>query len=204
MDRGLHGGHGRHEGQRQAWKPYLASDDMTKTIEAAEAAGAEVLSGRLGGGRSRRPRGARRSNQQATIGLWQAGTWPGFSVVDEHGARAGSSSTPTIMPTHCVYQGVFGLEVNAISDTDEFRYSTLRRSGEEADLAGICDDSKVVPEELAHWAIYWELDDVDWGTDKVRSLGGTVYSGATSTPYGRSTVVADPSGAKFMLRTRGA
>jgi hypothetical protein len=188
-----------------AWKPYLASDDVTKTIEAAQAAGGQVAVpgtpvGDLG------VQGVLIDPTGATIGVWQAGTWPGFAVVEEDGAPSWFElHTADYAGALAFYREVFGFEVNTISDSEEFRYSTLRRSGEETDLAGVCDDSKVLGEgEAAHWAIYWELDDVDAGVAKVQALGGQVYQGPDSTPYGRIAVVADPSGAKFMLRTRGA
>ena len=67
------------------WKPYLSTADMTKTLGVAEAAGAQVAVpgmpvGDLG------VQGVLIDPAGATIGLWQAGTWPGFTVVEEHGA----------------------------------------------------------------------------------------------------------------------
>ena len=187
------------------WKPYLATDNMVKTIEAAEAAGAQVAVpdmpvGDLG------VQGVLTDPTGATIGVWQAGTWPGGSVVEEHGAPSWFElHTGDYAGALTFYRDVFGFEATTVSDSDEFRYSTLRRPGGEVDLAGICDDTSLVPNhETAHWAIYWEVDDVDAGVATVETLGGTVYAGANSTPYGRIAVVADPSGAKFMLRTRPA
>jgi uncharacterized protein len=188
-----------------AWKPYLATEDMTKTIEAAGAAGAQVVVpgtpvGDLG------VQGVLVDPTGATIGLWQPGTWPGFAVVEEHGAPSWFElHTGDYAGALAFYREVFGFEVNAISDSDEFRYSTVRRPGEETDLAGICDDRKAISAgDTSHWAIYWEVDDVDAGVSKVEALGGKVYMGAASTPYGRIAVVADPRGAKFMLRNRDA
>ncbi|MGH9102404.1 MAG: VOC family protein [Acidimicrobiales bacterium] len=187
------------------WKPYLATKDMTSTLEAAKAAGAQVAVpampvGDLG------VQGVIVDPTGATLGLWQAGSWPGFGVVEEHGAPSWFElHTGDYAGALAFYRRVFGLDASAVSDSDEFRYSTLRRPGEEADLAGVCDDSSVLrDDEAAHWAIYWQVDDVDASVAKLRSLGGTVHSGPDSTPYGRIAVVADPGGAKFMLHGRDA
>jgi len=188
-----------------AWKPYLATADMTRTIDAADAAGARVaVSGMAVGDLG--VQGVLVDPTGATIGLWQAGTWPGFSVIEEHG-------TPSWFELHtrdyagalAFYQEAFDIELSTVSDTEELRYSTLRRPGEAADLAGICDDRNALPaEEMAHWLIYWEVDDVDAAVTKAEALGATVHTGATSTPHGRIAMLADPSGAKLMLRTRPA
>lgn len=188
-----------------SWKPYLATDDMATTIGAAEAAGAQVAVpgmpvGDLG------VQGVLVDPTGATIGLWQAGTWPGFAVVEEHGAPSWFElHTRDHADALAFYRNVFGFAVDTVSDTDEFRYSTLRRPGAGAELAGICDDSRVLPDdEPSYWAVYWEVDDVDAGVARVEALGGTVLRTAASTPYGRIAVVADPNGATFMLRTAGA
>ncbi len=186
------------------WKPYLATDDVAATVRAAEAAGAQVAVpgtpvGDLG------VQGVLVDPTGATFGVWQAGTWPGFAAVEEDGAPSWFElHTRDQAGALAFYRTVFGLAVDTVSDTDEFRYSTLRRPDGEVALAGICDDSGVLPDdEPPYWAIYWEVDDVDAGVARVGALGGSVLRGAESTPYGRIAMVADPTGARFMLRTAG-
>lgn len=185
------------------WKPYLATEDIAGTVQAAVAAGAQI----------RVPdmpvsdlgiQAVVSDPTGATLGLWQAGTWPGFSVVEEHGAPSWFElHTLDYAGALAFYRHVFGFEVTSVSDTDQFRYSVLRRPGDETELAGICDDRNVVPEgERSYWAIYWEVDSVDDATATVARLGGTVYAGPDDSPYGRIAVVADPQAAKFMLRSR--
>ena len=55
-----------------------------------------------------------------------------------------------------------------------------------------------------HWAIYWEVDDVDATVAATVRLGGSVVQAAETTPYGRLSTVADPAGAQFKLRTPNA
>ena len=185
------------------WKPYLATDDVAKTVAAAEAAGAQIAVP----GMPVADLGIQSvliDPTGAALGLWQAGSWPGFSVVEEHGAPSWFElHTGQYAEALTFYREVFGFDVTTVSDSDEFRYSTLRRPGEETELGGVCDDRAVLADgEPAHWLIYWEVDDVDAAVDQVAALGGTVHAGANSTPYGRIAVVADPSGATFALRTR--
>ena len=125
-------------------------------------------------------------------------------MVEEHGAPSWFELHSLAYPgALSFYRDAFGFDVIPISDNDQFRYSVWQRPGEETELAGVCDDQGVLPEgETSHWAIYWEVDDVDDAVGAVSRLGGTVYRGPDDSPYGRIAVVADPQGAKFMLRTR--
>lgn len=187
------------------WKPYLSTADMAKTMDAAEAAGARIVLrgepvGDLG------VQGVLVDPTGAVIGLWQPGTWSGFSVLEEHGAPSWFElHTRDHAGAVAFYRDVFDFEIGTVGDSAQFRYSTLRRPGADDDLAGVCDDDGVLPEDqAAHWAIYWEVDDVDAAAARVEELGGTVHSGARATPYGRIAVVSDPTGAPFMLRTGDA
>lgn len=183
------------------WKPYLATRDLAQTTEAARAAGAQVVVpampvGDLG------VQGVLVDPTGAAVGVWQAGEWPGFAVVEEPGAPSWFElHTRDYAGAIAFYREVFGFEVTAVSDTDEFRYSTLRLPGTGLEVAGVLDHSKALTEaETSYWVIYWEVDNVDAAVSKLQELGGTVSMGATATPYGRLAVVADPNGARFALR----
>jgi predicted enzyme related to lactoylglutathione lyase len=183
------------------WKIYLATDDITKTVEAAETAGAEIIS---------LPMAVADLGTQAVLidptgahlGAWQAGTFPGFAVLNESG-------TPSWFELHtrdhaaalAFYRSVFDWGTDAVGDSDEFRYATMRDPRGEGELAGVLDASAFLPEGVAsHWSIYWEVDDVDVTVAKVKALGGSVVMDATDTPYGRLATVTDTAGAQFKLR----
>jgi uncharacterized protein len=185
-----------------AWKPYFATQDLAKTVETAEAAGAQVTVpgmpvGDLG------IQGVLVDPTGAALGLWQAGTWPGFSVVEEDGAPSWFElHTRDYAGALDFYRTVFGFEVDTVGDSDEFRYSTLRHSGQEEFMAGVCEDRELADGQTPYWAIYWELDDVDAGVATTERLGGTVLQAPAQSPYGRIAIVADPAGALLRLRTR--
>jgi predicted enzyme related to lactoylglutathione lyase len=184
------------------WKIYLDTDDIRQVVREGEAAGAHIMFP---------PEPVADLGIQtvltdctgATLGAWQAGTFSGFQVLDEHG-------TPSWFELYArdyasavsFYQAVFRLDAHSVADGDDFRYTTLRAGGSDVDLAGIMDAGSFLDEGVpSHWVTYWEVDDVDDAVAKVLALGGTVVNGATDTPHGRVAGVTDPAGARFKLRT---
>src|SRR5487761_1108487 len=168
------------------WKVYLASDDVEKTVELAEANGARVVSPpmEVGGAGSQSvivdPSGA-------TVGVWQAKEFPGFTVIDEAGTPNWSELLTSDHATAVAFfHSVFHCETNTVSDTDEFRYTTLRSPEGGEDVAGIMDASGFLPEGTgSHWSVYWAVDDVDATVAKAERLGGRLVHGPETTPYGR-------------------
>jgi predicted enzyme related to lactoylglutathione lyase len=149
------------------WTVYLATADMGKTLEAAEADGAQIASGAM-------PvadlgvQAVLTDPTGAQLGAWQPGSFPGFTVLGEQG-------TPSWFELHtrdydravAFYRAVFGWDTVTVGDTDEFRYTVMRDPARGADagggeLAGIMDAARFLPEgEPAHWSVYWHADDVD-------------------------------------------
>jgi len=184
------------------WKIYLATDDIQKTADAAKAEGAEVQFA---------PEPVADLGFQtvmldpagATVGAWQSGTFPGFVVLNEHGAPSWFElHTPDHAGSIAFYRAVFRWEVDTVSDTDEFRYSTMRNPDGEGELAGIMDAKAFLLDGApAQWSVYWEVDDADATVAEVTALGGAIIAGPEDTPYGRLATAADPAGAQFKLRT---
>ncbi len=184
------------------WKIYLDTDDIAGVADRAAAAEAQVpvppspvadLGTQMvivdpGG---------------AAVGAWQAGTFPGFAVLGEHG-------TPSWFELHTgryqeavgFYRSVFGWETDTMSDTADFRYTTVKNPEGGEEMAGILDAATFLPEGApARWYVYWEVDDVDQVVSRVKALGGAVLLDPQDTPYGRMATVADPAGAELKLRT---
>jgi predicted enzyme related to lactoylglutathione lyase len=184
-----------------SWKIYLDTDDIAKTVAAAEAQGAHVIApvtpiADLG------TQAVLVDPTGAQLGAWQPGTFPGFTVLNEHGAPSWFElQTRDHATAVSFYRSVFHWDTNTVSDSDEFRYSTMREPGADQELAGIMDAARFLPDgESANWAIYWEVDDADETVASVEALGGSVVIEARDTPYGRLAAVADPAGAQFKLR----
>ncbi len=187
------------------WKVYLATDDMAKTLEAAEAEGAQNVSPSMPvadlGTQAVLvdPTGAR-------LGAWQPDAFPGFTVLGEHGAPSWFElHTRNHQSAVTFYRSVFHWDTTTVGDSDEFRYTTMRDPTGQGELAGIMDSSAFLPEgEQASWKIYWHVDDVDATVKSAVSLGGSIIVEAVDTPYGRLAGVVDPAGAQIALRTPDA
>ena len=136
---------------------------------------------------------------QAAIGVWQPGTQKGFEIRNEVGAAAWFElHTRAYDASVDFYRDVFGWDTHAMSDTPEFRYTTLGQG--EGQLAGIMDASAYLPEGTpGFWTIYFEVPDTDAALEKVVELGGSVIEPAEDTPYGRLATAADPTGTRFKL-----
>jgi len=185
-----------------SWRIYLDTDDIAKTLAAAEAGGAQVISpampiADLG------TQAVLVDPTGAHLGAWQPGTFPGFTVLGEHGAPSWFElHTRDYEAAVAFYRSVFRWVTTTVADSDEFRYATMRDPGGGDDLAGIMDASAILPEDApAHWSVYWEVADADASVAKVKVLGGSVVTDAENSPYGRLATVADPAGARFRLRS---
>jgi predicted enzyme related to lactoylglutathione lyase len=183
---------------RDTWTSYLATADARATVAAVEADGQAVFVGATEVGDMGTmavvvdPGGA-------TIGLWQAGRHRGFG-------RYGVPGTPgwfDLQTRHydaCVtfYRDLLGWHTHTLSDTPEFRYTTLKVGDEE--LAGIMDAATFLGDGVpAHWTIVFAVDDTDRTLAQVVSLGGGVVVPASDAPWGRLATVSDPQGAAFAL-----
>jgi hypothetical protein len=134
------------------------------------------------------------------FGLWQAGTHPGFPVLDAPGA-------PSWFELHTreydavldFYRQVLGWQVQVVSDQPGFRYSTAIVEGRE--VAGVMDAVGVDPDDApAAWVIYFATADLDADVARALDLGASIVHPAQDTPYGRLATLTDPQGAVFKLR----
>jgi uncharacterized protein len=179
------------------WSVYLATDDAAKTLETAVSHGGQIVVpamavSDLGTMAVITDAGG------ASMGIWQPGRHEGFGIMAEPGA-------PSWFELHATdyeravefYRDVFGWQTHVVSDTPEFRYTTLRY-GEEM-LAGIIDASSFPGSEPAHWSVYFGVKDADAALATISGLGGSVVRAAEDTPYGRLAGAADPMGARFNL-----
>jgi uncharacterized protein len=186
-------------GMPDAWNVYLATDDAKATVDAAASNGGEVIVpamavGELG------TMAVVVDAGKAMIGMWQPASHEGFGVYDEPGA-------PSWFELHTrdydaavdFYRKVFRWDAHEMSDSPEFRYTTLGE-GEQA-LAGIMDASGSLPDGIpSHWEVYFGVADTDATLSRIVELGGSVLEPAQDTPYGRLAKAADPTGAQFKLR----
>ncbi|MEU2038185.1 VOC family protein [Nocardia niwae] len=192
----------------EQWTVYLSSPDAQATADAATAAGASLVVppmavGELGTMAVLGDVGG------AGVGLWQAGTFPGFETMGlvsggQWGEHAGAPSwfelhTRAYDASLTFYREVFGWsDVFTISDAPGFRYSTIH--AESPMLGGVMDASAFLPEGApGGWIVYFGADDVDKTVGRLVELGGKVLSPPENTPYGRMSAVTDSTGARFSI-----
>ena len=185
-------------GAPDIWSVYLATDDARKTLEAAAANGGQIhvqamavadlgtmaVVGDPGG---------------ATIGVWQPGQHQGFGIFGEAGTPSWFElQTRDYESAVAFYRNVFRWDTHVVSDTPEFRYTTLAH--DDAWLAGIVDATDFLPEGVpAHWSVYFGVEDADAALARIGDLGGSTLRPAEDTPYGRLATAVDPTGAQFKL-----
>jgi predicted enzyme related to lactoylglutathione lyase len=180
------------------WNVYLAVEDAEATVAVATAHGGGVIVpamavADLGTMAVITDAGG------AAIGLWQPGTHKGIGIIAEPGAPAWFElHTRDYDASVQFYKDVFGWDAKTMSDTPEFRYTTLGEG--EGALAGLMDSTGFLPEGVpSHWAVYLRVDDTDAAVKTTVDLGGAVVMPAEDTPYGRIAMVSDPTGAHFRL-----
>jgi predicted enzyme related to lactoylglutathione lyase len=180
------------------WTVYLRTDDGERTAAAAAAHGGQVMFGPMPVGELGFM-GMLVDVGGAAIGFWQPGTFAGSTRVAEPGAPSWFElHTRDYDASVAYYRDVFGWDVHSMSDTAEFRYSTL--GAEETAAAGIMDATAFLPEGVpAHWSVYFGVEHTDAAIERAVSLGATVVLPADDSPYGRLAQLADPTGAMFKV-----
>ena len=180
------------------WSTYLRSEDAAATVKAATEHGGQVYMP---------PMDVPEQGHMAVfgdasgaaVGVWQPREMRGYEVVAAPGAAAWHElMTKDYDSAVKFYQQVFGWETEVMSDTPEFRYTTLG-SGDSA-KAGIMDASGMLPAEVpSYWQVYFHVADADASVEKAVGLGATVHHAAEDSPFGRMATLADPTGAVFKI-----
>ena len=138
----------------------------------------------------------------ASVGAWEAGSFPGFVVLDQPRAPSWFElHTHDYTAALDFYRAVFGWTTQVESDTDQFRDSTLVDPADGTQLCGVMDAPWLPEGPAGEWTVYWETVDVDATVAEAVRLGGAFTDGPIDTPHGRIATVADPAGAPFRLRT---
>jgi predicted enzyme related to lactoylglutathione lyase len=180
-----------------AWNVYLESNDAADTVEMVKANGGQVLLAPMQVGELGHmamvtdPAGA-------AVGIWQPNEMTGISARAEAGAPAWfevlSSDYDAVIP---FYENAFGWDTHTMSDTPDFRYTTL---GHDHDaLAGIMDAKGFLGERPSYWHFYIEVPDTDAAIATAKELGGSEIMPPDESPFGRLATIADPSGIAFTV-----
>ncbi|OBH63927.1 VOC family protein [Mycobacterium sp. E2479] len=184
-------------GSPDHWATYFHTREIDTTLAAVTAAGGSVCMAMEVPAKGHMA--VATDPAGAVFGLWQPLGHRGFELIGAAGAPVWHQLTTRGYGAALAFYGdVFGWQTEAVSDTDEFRYSTAR-FGEEP-LLGVMDGAATLPEDIpSNWVIFFGAEDVDKTLRVIADNGGTVVRDAEDTPYGRLAAAADPTGAVFNL-----
>ncbi len=112
-------------GVPDVWSVYLATDDARKTVDAAVANGGQVIVSAMDVG-DLGTMAVVSDSGGAGLGVWQPGLHQGFGVLGETGAPSWFElHTRDYQAAVAFYRNVFGWDTHVVSDTPQFRYTTL-------------------------------------------------------------------------------
>lgn len=179
------------------WTVYLRTADIAATAEKATNGGGQLMFppmavGTLGS------MTAIIDPAGAVVGAWQPVDFDGFVLTGSHGTPVWFESlSKGYDASVAFYRDAFEWDAHTMSDTPEFRYTTLGE-GESA-VAGIMDGSAFLGDIPSLWQVYLGCDDVDATAAQLVELGGTEVNALHDTPYGRIGAFTDATGAFVCL-----
>ncbi|MFE2288497.1 VOC family protein [Streptomyces sp. NPDC059443] len=139
----------------------------------------------------------------AAVGLWQAGTFGGAGIVNEHGALIWNElNTRDVPAAVAFYTSVLPVTTAAFEMPLAGEYTELRVGGRA--VAGLMDARYLPPGTPPHWVPYFGADgadDVDAIQAAAARAGAPVLAPAFDMAAGRMTVLAEPQGAVFAVIT---
>lgn len=186
------------EAMPDLWTTYLRTDDIKATTEAVGANGGQVFMEPMDVP-EQGSMAMYADSSGASIGAWQFGEMKGYEVAAEPGSAAWHELLSKDYDSAVAfYQKVFNWNTEVMSDSPEFRYTTLG-AGDDA-KAGIMDASGILPQQVPSlWTVYFAVEDTDAVVEKALELGAVVTRPAEDTPFGRMAVLTDPTGAEFKI-----
>lgn len=184
------------------WTTYLATDAIDATLKSVTDAGGSVMAGPMDVMELGRmavvtdPTGA-------VVGLWQAGSFDGAGIVNEHGALIWNElSTGDTGAAAAFYSAVLPMSSAPSEMPGAEGYTEFTVDGRA--VAGMMDLSAMPPGVPPHWLPYFHVDDVDSVQAAAVRAGGSVMAPAFDMAAGRMAVLADPQGGGFAVITASA
>ena len=105
--------------------------------------------------------------------------------------------TPDPAAGAAFYTDVFGWDAHTMSDTPEFRYTTLGK--DEDARAGVMDGTDFLGDQPSRWQFYLQVPDTDATVEQAVAAGGTLVQPVDDSPYGRLALLHDPAGVQFAV-----
>lgn len=188
----------RSQGMPPIWTSYILVDDVDVTAGRVPELGGTILmppmdvtdQGRMC--MIQDPTGA-------TVALWQGGEHCGAELFNEEGALSWNELATRDQDVAVRFYGEllgWGWEDMPLPQDATYKICTVggRMNG------GVMAMTDEWPPEIpAHWAVYFQVADVDSAHARVLELGGRSHVEPMDITVGRMAVVADPQGGTFTL-----
>jgi uncharacterized protein len=184
----------RDAGVPPAWNSYVTVDNAEETLGRAREAGATVHAdafdvfdaGRMG---------VIQDPQGAYFLVWEPKQHIGASVVNAPGALSWNElASPDIDASASFYSDLFGWTTERMEGM-EMPYLVVKTAAGKSN-GGIRPQ---MPQEPAHWLVYFGVQDAEQANGNVQRLGGVVLAGPMPAGPGTITIVRDSQGAVFAL-----
>jgi hypothetical protein len=179
------------------WDSYITVDDLEASVQSWQENGGTLVAAPfdvLDDGRMavvQDPTGA-------TVNLWQAKATTGAGIVNEANTFCWTElQTRDAERAIQFYQAVFGWDIEV--EAKPPYYVTGKVQGRYN--CGMFDmDKASLPAHIPpHWAVYFNVADLDGTLAQARSLGAEVLMEPILVDAGRFATIADPQGATFLL-----
>lgn len=181
------------------WTTYLSTDDIDSTVSSVNSSGGSVMMGPMDVMDLGRmavitdPTGA-------VVGLWQARSFDGAGIANEHGALIWNELTTGDVPAASSFYSSI-LSVTTARSEMPGADGYVEYKVDDRAVGGIMDLSKLPSGVPPHWQPYFSVDNVDEVQAAAVRAGGTVLSPAFDMVAGRMAVLADPQGGAFSVIT---
>ncbi|MEX0172071.1 VOC family protein [Streptomyces sp. LMG1-1-1.1] len=179
------------------WTTYLSTDDIESTVKSVTEAHGTVMMGPadvMDLGRMAviaDPAGA-------VVGLWQAGTFGGAGIVNEHGALIWNELVTGDLPAaSAFYSAILPVSTARSEMPGGEGYVEFKVAGRA--VGGMMDLAAMPPGVPPHWQPYFHVDSVDDIQAAAVRAGASVLAPAFDMAAGRMAVLADPQGGAFSL-----
>jgi hypothetical protein len=188
-------------GAASRWIVYLATDDITHSLNAIHSTGGEILAPAFDVGDLGRM-AVVADGTGAQFGLWEAGTHPGAEAMGEPGSLTWAElRTRSRASAAGFYEAVFGWEVQSVQAGAETFITCLL---DEEPVAGMVELGAADGQTPSYWMPYFAVGDCDAAATLADGLGGEVCEEPHDAAGRRLAVLRDPLGALFFVVSEGA
>lgn len=185
-----------------AWTTYLASDNVENTCAAVVKAGGTILMPKMQVG-DQGSMAMIADPSGAPLGVWEAEKHAGYEITSEENTPVWHELCSKEYETAIdFYKQVFAWKTKVMVDNEHARYTVVL--GEKSpDMLGVFDAKNMPGENCSYWTVSFGATDVAGMVEKAKSLGATVVKDITDAGgYGQIAIIADPTGANFMLHSK--